>query len=177
MTKSTDPDAIMFALFARSDRTTMLSGNSNMCQISSVPSKLWCVKPDGPVHWYKTGNSKTCLRRPLKKKTKIGFQDRLSLNAGKKYCRMLPLEHSAILSTSIKLPFVIKVFVLFIFERPLKTGYNVLEDVLHTSGYHSNSHDSLRVDHVDLCGKGSTGRHTRHRDLSLVNIVFFCSNK
>ena len=30
-------------------------------------------------------NSKTCLKRPLKK-TKIGFQDRLSLNAGQKYC-------------------------------------------------------------------------------------------
>ena len=26
--------------------------------------------------------SKTCLKRPRKKKTKIGFQDRLSLNAG-----------------------------------------------------------------------------------------------
>ena len=29
--------------------------------------------------------SKTCLKRPLKKKTKIGFQDRLSLNAGQRY--------------------------------------------------------------------------------------------
>ena len=33
--------------------------------------------------------SKTCLKRPLIKKTEIGFQDRLSLNAGQKYCRML----------------------------------------------------------------------------------------
>ena len=33
--------------------------------------------------------SKTCLKRPHKRKTKIGFQDRLSLNAGQKYCRML----------------------------------------------------------------------------------------
>ena len=33
--------------------------------------------------------SKTCLKRPLKKKTKIGFQDRLSLDAGQRYCRML----------------------------------------------------------------------------------------
>ena len=31
----------------------------------------------------------TCLKRPLKKKTKIGFQGRLLLNAGQKYCRML----------------------------------------------------------------------------------------
>ena len=32
--------------------------------------------------------SKTCLKQPLKKKTKIGFKDRISLNAGQKYCRM-----------------------------------------------------------------------------------------
>ena len=47
--------------------------------------------------------SKTCLKRPLSKRPKIGFQDLLSLNAGQR-------EHSAILSTFIKLPFVIKIF-------------------------------------------------------------------
>ena len=40
--------------------------------------------------------SKTYLKRPLKKKTKIGFQTQLSLNAGQKYCRMLQGEHSAV---------------------------------------------------------------------------------
>ena len=40
---------------------------------------------------------------------------------------MLPLEHSAILSTFIKLPFVIKIFVLSIFEWRLKTGFNVVK--------------------------------------------------
>ena len=30
--------------------------------------------------------SKTCLKRSLKKKAKIGSQDRLSLNTGQKYC-------------------------------------------------------------------------------------------
>ena len=35
-------------------------------------------------------------------------------------------EHSEILSTFIKLPFVFKTFVLSIFERPLKTGFTVL---------------------------------------------------
>ena len=35
------------------------------------------------------------------------------------------LEHSAILSTFIKLPFVFKTFVLSIFEWPLKTGFTV----------------------------------------------------
>ena len=37
-------------------------------------------------------------------------------NAGHKYCRMLQGEHSAIPLTIIKLPFVIKIFVLSIFE-------------------------------------------------------------
>ena len=50
--------------------------------------------------------SKTCIKRPLSKTPKIGFQDQLSLNAGQTYCRML---HSAILSIFIKLPFVIKI--------------------------------------------------------------------
>ena len=70
--------------------------------------------------------SKTCVKRPLSKRQKICFQDQLSLNAGQKYCRMLQREHSAILSNFIKLPFVIKIFVLSIFEWPLKTGFTVL---------------------------------------------------
>ena len=60
--------------------------------------------------------SKTCLKRPLSKGPQICFQDRLSPYAGQKYCRMLQGEHSAILSTFIKLPFVIKIFTLSILE-------------------------------------------------------------
>ena len=37
-----------------------------------------------------------------KKKTKIGFQGQLLLNAGQKYCRELQGEHSAILLTYIR---------------------------------------------------------------------------
>ena len=70
----------------------------------------------------------------LSKRTKIGFKDRLSLNAGQKFCRMLQREHSAILSSFIKLPFVIKIFILSIFEWPLKTGFTVvLKSVLKHS--------------------------------------------
>ena len=39
-----------------------------------------------------TTYSKTCLKWPLSKRPKIGFQDQLSLNAGQKYCRMLQGE-------------------------------------------------------------------------------------
>ena len=45
---------------------------------------------------------------------------------------MLPLEHSAILLTFIKLHFVIKIFVLSIFEWPFYTGFTVVR-ILQTS--------------------------------------------
>ena len=35
--------------------------------------------------------SKTCVKRPLSKRQKIGFQDQLLLNAGQKYCKMLQI--------------------------------------------------------------------------------------
>ena len=69
--------------------------------------------------------SKTCVKRPLSKRQKIGFKDQLLLNASQKYCRMLQGEHSEILLTLIKLPFVIKIFVLSIFEWPFYTGFTV----------------------------------------------------
>ena len=77
--------------------------------------------------------SKTCVKRPLKRR----FYDRLSLNAGRKYCRMFPLEHSAILSTFIKLPFIIKIFVLSFLSQALKTSF------LHQ--HYTNSVSSLSL--------------------------------
>ena len=65
------------------------------------------------------------LKLTLSKRLKISFQDQLLLNAGQKYCRMLPLEHYAILLTFIKLPFVIKIFVMSIFEWLFYTGFTV----------------------------------------------------
>ena len=56
----------------------------------------------------------------------VTIQDQLSINAGQKYRRMLQREHSAILSTFIKLPFVIKIFVLSIFEWPFTQVYCIL---------------------------------------------------
>ena len=83
-----------------------------------------CLAPMRNVFAY----SKTCVKWPPSKRPKIGFQDQLSFNAGQKYCRMLQVEHSAILLTFIKLPFVIKIFVLSIFEWPFYTGFTVLFD-------------------------------------------------
>ena len=69
--------------------------------------------------------SNTCVKRPLSNRPEICFQDHLSLNAGQRYCRMLPLEHSAILLTFINLPFVIKIFVLSIFKWLFYMGFTV----------------------------------------------------
>ena len=50
--------------------------------------------------------SKTCVKSPLTKRPKIVFKDQLLLNSVGKYCRMLEVVYSAILSNFIKLPFV-----------------------------------------------------------------------
>ena len=71
----------------------------------------------------------TTLKRP-----KIGFQDQLSLNAGQKYCSLMQVKsiaecsNGSILQYFIKVPFVIKLFVLSIFECPLRTGLTVQEN-------------------------------------------------
>ena len=59
-------------------------------------------------------------RRP-----KIGFQNQLLLYVGQMHCRMLKGEHFLTLFTFIKLPFVIKIFVLSIFEGPFYTNLTV----------------------------------------------------
>ena len=53
---------------------------------------------------------------------------------------MLQGEHSAILSTYNKLPFVIKIFVLSIFEWSLKTGFSVIQKAAD-----KDSHSSIKV--------------------------------
>ena len=75
------------------------------------------------IIWH--GICKNLYKRATLKKTKNGFQNWLSLNAGQKNCWMLQGEHSAILSTFIKLPVVIKIFILSIFEWRFYTGFTV----------------------------------------------------
>ena len=69
--------------------------------------------------------SKNPVKQLLSQRPKNGFQDQISLNAGQKYCRML---HSAIFWTFIKLPVVIKTFVLSIFKWPFYTGFTVFRN-------------------------------------------------
>ena len=81
---------------------------------------------DAILKWYIILHTvKPVLSTHSKRRPKICVQDQLSLNVGQNYCRMLQGKHSAIMSTFIKLAFVIKIFVLSIFEWPLKTGFIV----------------------------------------------------
>ena len=101
--------------------------NEPYCWGDGVSHFRWYYQtPAWPLFSKHKFYSETCLKPPLIKNTTIGFQYQLSLNEGQKYCRMLQGEHSAILSTFIKLPFVFKTFVLSIFKWSLKTGFNVV---------------------------------------------------
>ena len=104
------------------------------------------LKGSATAFYIKIVYSKTCLKRPLKRKTNIGFLYRLSLNAGQKYCRMFQWEHSAILSTFIKLPFAIMIFVLSILEWPLTTGFTVTApNLVLVLPFYSDLHYILRI--------------------------------
>ena len=109
---------------------------------------------------------KTCVKHPLSKRPKIGFRDQLSLTAGQKYCRMLQGEHSAILSTFIKLPFVIKIFVLSIFEWPFYTGFTVI--LSHTMSqkdlkYRQNLANFVFCLYIDLRAGNLTSLHMNNK--------------
>ena len=91
-----------------------------------------CTAPLFSMPGTKKEYSKTCVKWPLSKRPKIGFQDQLLLNAGQKYCPMLLGEHSPILSTFIKLPVVIKTFVLSIFEWLFYTGSTVFMYIINS---------------------------------------------
>ena len=77
------------------------------------------------AHFQYLDYSKTCLKYPSKRRPKIGFQYRLSLNAGQKYCRM-PQE-SILQYFRPSLSYHLSLRPLFcLFYWPLKTGFTVL---------------------------------------------------
>ena len=74
-------------------------------------------------------------RLKLKKKPKLGFKTDYRLMQVKSIAECSEGEHSAILSTFIKLPFPIKIFVLSTFKWLLKTGFTVFNNILVTSAW------------------------------------------
>ena len=84
-----------------------------------------CLSP------FNSNNSKTCLKQPLKRRPKIGFQDRLSLNAGQKYCRMLQKSILKYFRPSLSYHLSFRLlFCLYLSgslrQWPLKTGFTAL---------------------------------------------------
>ena len=73
-----------------------------------------------------TDTVKPVLSGRSKRRPKFVFQDRLSLNAGQKYCRMLNTFDLHLATICLHLS-LLKTFVLSIFEWLLKTGLTVFK--------------------------------------------------
>ena len=71
---------------------------------------------------------------------------------------MLQEEHSAILSAFIKLPFVIKIFVLSIFEWPFYTRFTVTGNPLLLVVLNQNCLTDIGL-HIILSGKRDSNAH------------------
>ena len=127
-----------------------------MCAPPPPPQKKLCVPPN--LWLLPTGlftiavTIKLVLSGHSKRIPKLGFLDRLSLNAVQKYCRM----HSAILLNCIKLPLVIKIVLVYFWmnakdrfyclKRPLKKNQNL---VFYTD------YRLMQVKSIAECSKGS----------------------
>ena len=70
--------------------------------------------------------SKTCLKRPPKRRPKYMFSRHIVTLCRLKVLQNAPVEHSAISLTCTKLPPVFKTFVLSNFELQLSTGFTVV---------------------------------------------------
>ena len=84
--------------------------------------------------------NKTCVKRQLSKRPQIGFQDHLSYHL-MQVKSIAECSNGSILQyfqPSIKLPFVIKIFILSIFEWPFYTGFTVL--YVRSEGSGENDH-------------------------------------
>ena len=68
--------------------------------------------------------SKTCVKRPLSKRPKIGFKTNYRL------MQVKSIAESAILSTINKLPFVIKVFCFMSLGVAVYTGFTVFSEAI-----------------------------------------------
>ena len=87
---------------------------------------------------------------------------------------MLKGEHSAILSTCVKLPFSIKTFVSSVFEWPLKTGFTVCWFPPHSVVYISDSPEQLVEDRVQTREATRADSMTRETMISIVRDWTMC---
>ena len=107
---------------------------------------------------------------------------KLALNkCGSKVLQNAPREHSAILPIFIKLPFVVKTFVLSSFEWPLRTGFTVRKSIVLSmpaqlsSGARclSFSLNLLRNPCVGCATREGSGETASVRRLVLTSLLFY----
>ena len=107
---------------------TSVAMNRHTCKLfNSILNDVY-IKGNGSIVRLEIITVKSVLNGPSQKDQKVVFKTNYCLIqllqnapfAGQKYWRMLQREHSPILLIFNKLPFVIKIFVLSIFEWPLE---------------------------------------------------------
>ena len=83
----------------------------------------WCL-----IEWWShmNDNGQTCLKQPFRNRLNEGLKDRWQLNAGLKYCRMLPRSLLQYFWPALGEFQSWKSFLLSSFEWPFKTGLTVI---------------------------------------------------
>ena len=93
-------------------------------------------------------------------------------NSGQKYCRMLQREHSAILSTFIKLPVAIKIFVVSIFEWPFYSGFTVVYILLSVKNGIEFQYHSIVFCSIFSRASLVFSSYRHHRDLLVIALLW-----
>ena len=90
---SPDMDTSSHSLISFAQDSILFQQNTNSLELILKEKNLLYIKlislHNIQYSFIRTDYSRPCHKLSLKKKTKIGFQYQLSLNAGHKYCRML----------------------------------------------------------------------------------------
>ena len=114
--------------------------------------------------------SKTCLKRSLKKKTEIGCQVDYCLMQVKSIAECSKGEHSAILSTFIKLPFAIKTFVCLFLSGHLRQVLHICIPMPLTS-FRQHFQTSYSLKSLGQSNSGSYGDFLEWAQMFLVTCL------
>ena len=97
--------------------------------------------------------SKTCLKRPLNKKTKNVFQDQLSLKAGQNYCRMLQESILQYFRPSLSYHLSLRPFLCLFLSGPIRQGllYILISGVGETWSFLYMCLDLSAISHFHIC--------------------------
>ena len=118
-----------------------------------------------PTRWRRSKISKTCLKRPFSKRPNMVFKTNFRLMLVKSVAECSKGEHSAILSTFIKLPFVIKIFVLYILSGRLRQVLLYIDSFIKLSFVFLPSNLFLYIKSAFMSKEASTRARARSESL------------